>query len=261
MLAADGIPAHNLGEGTALLTNQLGIGPLAHVAQKGVPVGVPAGSRPVHAVVGVVIPTLPVLGLMIDDTVLYLRLGNVQVALIVGAVVYGVPQAPFHQTPDVDVLGFLGFVGQHQIVEFTVFAHGDEEGHPGIQAVLSAVKGGVAHAMAALVTVKLGLGGKVPGIPGGLSRFLDVVEAAALVAGNGVVAVAQQTLQLGIPIEAVAAARIGNHAQEILTAQVVDPGQGSGGGGNDVLPPGIIEMTEFHMCTLLTCHGCGNDND
>ena len=207
------------------------------------------------------IPTLPVLGLMIDDTVLYLRLGNVQVALIVGAVIYGVPQAPFHQTPDVDVLGFLGFVGQHQIVEFTVFAHGDEEGHPSVQTVLSAMKGGVAHAMAALVTVKLGLGGKIPGIPGGLAGFLDVVEAAALVAGNGVVAVAQQTLQLGIPIEAVAAARIGNHAQEILTAQVVDPGQGSGGGGNDVLPTGIIEMTEFHMCTLLTCHGCGNDND
>ena len=40
--------------------------------------------------------------------------------------------------------------------------------------------------MTALVTVKLCLGGQEAGVPGGLSRFLDVVEPAAVVAATAV---------------------------------------------------------------------------
>ena len=193
------------------------------------------------------IPALPVLGFVVDHAVFHLGLGDVQIALIVGGVVHRVPQAPLHDTPDVNGLGFLTFVGQHQIVELAVFAHGHEEGHLRVQAVLGAVEGGVAHAVTALVTVKLCLGGQEAGVPGGLSRFLDVVEPAAVVAGDGVVTVAQKPLEFRVPVEAVAAAGVGDHAEEILAAQVIDPWQRGGRCGNHIFPPGVIEVSKLHM--------------
>ena len=132
-------------------------------------------------------------------------------------------------------------------MQLTVFAHGDEEGHLRVQAVLGAVEGGVAHAVTAFIMVKLRLGGQEAGVPCGLARFLDVVEPAAVVAGDGVVTVAQKTLEFRVPVEAVAAAGVGDHAEEILAAQVVDPWQRGGGGGDHIFPPGVIEVSKLHM--------------
>ena len=145
-----------------------------------------------------------------------------------------------------DGLGPGGFVGQREVVKLTVLPHGDEEGHFRAQAVLGAVKGGVAHAVAALVAVEGGFGGQEAGVPAFLSRFLNIIEAAAVVPGDSVVAVAQKPLELRIPVEAVAAPGVGDHAQEILASQVVDPGQGRGRGGNHILPAGILEVAKLH---------------
>ena len=112
MVAADGIPAGDSGEGAPLLPDQLGIAPVAHVAQEGVAVRVPAGGGDVDPVEGIVVPALPVFGFMINHAVLHFGFGDVEVSLIVLAVVHRVPQAPFHGTPDVDGLFTVGLVGQ-----------------------------------------------------------------------------------------------------------------------------------------------------
>ena len=52
--------------------DDLGILVTAKLAKESVPVGIEAGNGGVDAVVGIVIPALPVLGLMVDDGVLHL---------------------------------------------------------------------------------------------------------------------------------------------------------------------------------------------
>ena len=131
-------------------------------------------------------------------------------------------------------------------MELAVFAHGDEEGHVGSQAVPDRAEGGVAHAVAAFVAVQGGFGGEESGVPCFFAGFLNIIEAAAVIPGDCVVAVAEDPLQLGIPIEAVSAGGIGNHAEEILAAQIIDPGKRGGGGGDYIFPPGIIKISVFH---------------
>ena len=114
--------------------------------------------------------------------------------------------------------------------------------------------------MTALVRIQLGLRGLPARVPYGVP-VLNVQIFTVDVGRYVIITITGQTQQLCIFIESISAAGVGYQTEKLIAAQVVDPGQGSGGGGNDLLPPGIIEMTEFHMCTLLTCHGCGNDND
>ena len=248
-VAADGIPADDFGGCAPLLPDQLGVRPVAHVTQEGVPVRVPAGGGPVHAVEGIVIPPLPVLGFMINNAVLHFGFGNIQISLIILAVVHRVPQAPFHDAPDMDGLGFHSFVGQSQVMELAVFPHGHKEGHFRLQSVLSRSKFGITHAVTAFVAVQLGLGGQEAGVPGRFARFLDIIDPPAVVARDRVVAVAQQTLEFGIPVEAVAAARVGDHAEEVLAAQIVDPGQGRCGSGDHIFPPDVIKISVSHKNT------------
>ncbi len=103
----------------------------------------------------------------------------------------------------------------------------------------------------ALVAVQRGPGGKESGVPCGLALLLDVAEPPALVGGDAVVAVAQQALELGVPVEAVAAHSVGDEAEKRFVPQVVDPGQGRSGGVDDVLLPYVIEVAEFHRAFLL----------
>ena len=57
--------------------------------------------------------------------------------------------------------------------------------------------------------------------------------------------------ELGILIKAVAAAGVGDQCKKILTPQVIDPRQRRPGGGDDVLPVGVVEVTKFHRSILL----------
>ena len=49
-----------------------------------------------------------------------------------------------------------------------------------------------------------------------------------------------------IPVKAVAAAGVGHQTEEVLAAQIVDPGQGRAGRVDHVFPMHIIKMSEFH---------------
>ena len=66
-------------------------------AQEAVTVRVEALHGGVHRVHGVMVAALPVLGLVVDGAALYLHFAGGEVALEVGGVVLGVPQAELHE--------------------------------------------------------------------------------------------------------------------------------------------------------------------
>ena len=227
--------------------NGLGGAEMAKGAQEGIPVGIESGNGGVDAVVGVVVPALPVLGLVVDDTALHLQLADVQVPLEIGGVVHRVPQAPFHCAGEPEGAGRIGFIRQLHLLHFAVLVPGHQEGELGRDAVLFGFKNGVAHAMTAAVAVQRGIAGMEGGAPGGLARLLHIEEAAADVRGDIVVAVAQQTLELGVPVEAIAAGGIADQGEEILAAQIVDPGHGGRGGRDYVFFLCIVKKTVAHI--------------
>ena len=212
--------------------------------------GVEAGDWRVGPEHRVVVAAFAVLGLVVDDAGLHLHFAGGEVALEVGAVVDGVPQAELHIAEDVQLLHGVGVVLQGQAVQLAGVAFGYEQLLRGGHAVLLALDHGVAQAVAAGVAVQRGLGGLPAGVPDGIA-VLDVDVVAVHVQRGAVVAVAGQAAHPGVAVEAVAARRVGDKAEEILAAQVVDPGQGRARGGDDVFLAFIIEVTESHKCFLL----------
>jgi len=105
--------------------------------------------------------------------------------------------------------------------------------------------------VAALIAVQFGLGGLPAGIPYGIA-VLNIVIPTVRVRWYVIVAVAGDTPQLGIPVKAVPAGRVGNKAEECLTAQIVDPRQRRARRGDDIFACGIGKMTEIHRDPLLT---------
>ena len=73
-------------------------------AAEGIPGGVEAVHRAVCPEHGVVVAALAVLGLVVDDAALYLYLTGGVVALEVGAVVHGIPQAELHIAEQIQLL-------------------------------------------------------------------------------------------------------------------------------------------------------------
>ena len=90
-------------------------------------------------------------------------------------------------------LGFLygaRLVADGDLPHFLVASGRHEEEHLHLESVLRARDARVAHAVAALVGVELGLDGHPSGVPDG-TAVVDVDIAAAEVVGNVVVAVAR----------------------------------------------------------------------
>ena len=136
-------------------------------------------------------------------------------------------------------------------MELAIFPQRDKAGQLRPESVLLGVKHGVSHAVAALVRIQRRPGWEEAGVPCGLSRLLDIEEPPALVGRDAVIAVPQQPLELGVPVEAVAAHGVGDEAEEFLIPQIIDPRQGRGGGIDDILFPHIIEAAKFHEHILL----------
>ena len=84
---------------------------------------------------------------------------------------------------------------------------GNKEEHLCGYAILSALNGGIVHAVTALIEIKLSLAGFPAGIPDGVA-VLYVEIAAARVHRHTVITVACDTAELGILAEAVTACGI-----------------------------------------------------
>ena len=191
------------------------------------------------------IPALPVLGLVVDGAALDLHLADVPVPLVVGGIVHRVPEAPLHGAVDCETLDFARGVLQRQLLQLAGRAHGHHDGEPGFHALLLSLENGIAEAVAAAIAVQGGPGRQEGGAPDRVP-VADIEAAPALVVGRIVVAETGDAPQLGVPIEGVAAAGVGDQGEEALVAQVVDPGQGRIGTGDDIFPGLVVKIAVSH---------------
>jgi len=82
------------------------------------------------------IAAFAVLGLVVDDAVFNLNFADAEVALEVGHVVVGVPQAEFHVGEQRQIGGDLAAIGDGQLPDFQVFAGWDEVAGAGVDALV-----------------------------------------------------------------------------------------------------------------------------
>ena len=67
-----------------------------------------------------------------------------------------------------------------------------------------------------------------------------------------VVPISRQPQKLGVFIEAVASAGIGDKRKEVLRAQVIDPGKGRLRNSDHILFPFVIKISVFHTGTSVS---------
>ena len=99
--------------------------------------------------------------------------------------------------------------------------------------------------MTALIAVKLGLCGLPSGIPDRIA-ILDIEVFTIGIKRAVVIAITGETQELGILIEGVTSACVGDQRKELIGSEVVDPGSRSFGSSDNVLFVRIIKKTELH---------------
>ena len=249
-MGSDGRPAVCEGVGCLAVNNSLGIVEAVVQTDECVPVGIVAVDGIVDGVECKVVTSVSVFGLVVDGGANYLYTAGGEVSLEIGAVVLCIPQAPFCKGEQLEGLGCAALIGQHQLLHLAGIVLGNEEGSLCLQVVLLAGDDGVAHTVAALVAVQLGLRRRPARVPDG-AVVVDVEISAAHIDGDIVVAVTGDPAQTGVLVEAVAAGGVGDQREELLCAQVVDPGVGGSGGSDDVFFVGIVKKSKFHRSILL----------
>ena len=227
-----------------------GLVPAAVRPQERVALRVEAGQLLRAGEVGEVIAPLAVLGLVIDHPVLDLDLAGAEVALEVGGVVLRVPQAELDaaKRPRARPASSRWLVSG-ELPDLQVLAQRHEIAGLGLDAAVGRADDRVAQAVAAVVVVQLACGSAARTAT--RTRRVCVVAqvdvAPAAVERRVVVAVAGQPAQAGIPVEGIAAGGVRDDPEIGLAAQVVDPGQGRVGPGDDVLAVRVIEVTVLHV--------------
>ena len=216
--------------------------------KKGIPAGIKAIQRCIDRKERIVVPALPVFGLMVEGAALYLDFTGGEITLEIGGVIHSVPQTKFQIAEHGELFFRVGVIGQDQPIHFAVVTQRYKELHISAQAVFCAVNDSIAHAMAAGIFVKFRLNRLPAGVPDGIA-FLDVEIAAIGIGGDVIVAVTRDTAELCILVEAITTCRVGDQAEECLAAQIIDPWQRRFGVGDDVLAVCVIEMSELHRST------------
>ena len=158
-------------------------------AAESVPAGIKAGNRGVGPEHGVVIAALPVFGLVVDGAALHLYFAGGKVALEVGAVVHGIPQAKLHIAEHIQRFGGGCPVCQGQPVDLAGIAPRDKQLLHRRNAVFLAFQDGVAQAMAAGIGIQLCFGGLPARVPDG-AAILDIDAMPILIQGGVIVTVA-----------------------------------------------------------------------
>ncbi len=208
-------------------------------------VGVEAVHGGVHGVERIVIAALAVFSLVVDDAAFHLNLAGGEVALEVRHVVLRVPKAELDERRQDDILGRVGIIAQRHLMHLGVHAHWHKRELAGGQTVLLTGNDGVAHAVAAGIAVQLSFDGLPAGVPDRVA-ILDVEVAAAVVHRHVIVAVAGDAAQSGIAVEAIAAGGIADDAEELFTAEVVNPRVRRPRRVDDVLAGFVVKVTVFH---------------
>ena len=191
------------------------------------------------------VAALSELGLMVDRAARNLELADRKISLVVVRVIDCVPQAPLEAAVDRKLFGIRGIVRYLETVELTCVAQRNKCGKLCGHAVLFAGEYGVAHAVTALIGIKIGTRGKVRGAPCA-AAVLDVIHSAADIVRNVVVTETGNAAQLRVAVEIVAACGVRDQTVKTVIAQIVDPGQGRGGRGDDIFASVIIKIAVLH---------------
>ncbi len=219
---------------------------------------------PVSPENSVMVSALPVFRFVVNGVGLHLHLAGGQIALEVGAVVHRVPEAELHKGEELHGFPVFRAVFYRQLYQQTPLTPGDEEALGREEAVLFPLNAGVAQAVAAAVGVQFGLHRLPAGIPDRIPVLYVDVEA-LLIRRAVVVAVTGDSAQARVFIKAIAPRRVGEQGEKIFAAQVVDPGKGRPGRGDDVLPPEGVKVSELHRpippCRYRRPLSCRIEND
>ena len=192
------------------------------------------------------VPPLPVFRFVVDRVRLDLHLADGEIPLEIGAVVHCVPEAKLNIREDVQRLFCACFIFQRQPDEQAVFALGDKQRLGSENAVFPALNHAVAKAVAAGIAIQLRFCGLPARVPDCAAVF-DIETEPLLIGRAVVVAVAGETAQTRVPVEAVTACRVGQKGEEILAAEIVDPRKGRACVGDHVFPLLVVEMAEMHV--------------
>ena len=184
---------------------------------------------------------------MVDDTVLDEHFARREVALEVGRIILGIPEAeldgPEHGQacrlcPEVRDPGpphLERLAGRHDVERL------------GTDAAALGSDDRVPESMAAAVALEFALRrlpARVPIVARGV--VADVQESATDVQRSAVVAIADQSAQPGVPVERVATGGVRDEGEVVLVAQVVDPWQRRVGTADDVFALVVVELAEAH---------------
>ena len=243
---ADRRPAVRDGTGAAPGGDSLRQGGGAVGANEGVPCGVKAVIRTVCPEHGIVVPPLAVFGFVINGLRFQLNLADREVPLEVGAVVHRVPEAEFHIREHIERFFYVCLIFQAQPDQQAVFTLRNQQRLRGRNAVLLPLDHAVAETVAAGIAVQLRFRGLPAGIPDSLAVF-DINMKPLLVDRAVIIAVAGQTAQPRVAIEAVAACRVGQEREKILAAEIVDPRKRCARVGDHIFPLLIVKMAELHL--------------
>ena len=250
VMRGDGAPAMGMRIAGLALHDSLRIGKLVVEAYEGLTVGVETLDLGVHMIESVVVATLAIFGLMIDRRTLNLHFTRREITLEILHIGGGIPETPLLEREEFQRLGLCRLVLQRELLHLGPLLQRYEEEHAGLYAVFLARDAGVAHAVTALIEVEGCLAGLPAWVPDGVA-VLDIEVSSAIVHRYIVVAIAGDTTELGILVEAVAAGGIRDEREEILIAQIVDPGPRSLRVCDDVLAMLVVEMTVTFLFHVL----------
>ncbi len=157
--------------------------------QKAIPIRVEARQFRVHGKEGKMVAALPVLRLVVDDRTLYLHFAGAQVALEVGLIVMGIPEAELQKGKEGQGLCPFALVGQTELHHFSIEVHGHEKELIDPKASPGPGDFGVTQAVTALIERKFLFHGPKAGRPHIFAVF-NVEAAPALIQGYVIVPIA-----------------------------------------------------------------------
>ncbi len=252
MMRTNRCPAMRLGVGRFPLLDRLRSIPTTIGAHESFTLRVKTAQRFGASEIGEMIAPLAIFGLVINDLILNFDLTDAQVALIVGHVVVGVPQAEFDQREGRQTRRSQPVIGDAQLPDFEILAQRHEIASASLDPLIGRGNDGVARPMTTGIAVEHGtsrLPRRRPEVLAVVVAQIDITP--AHVQRDIVVAIASQAAQPRIAVERIAAGSIGNDPEVVFAAQIINPGQRRIRARNHVLAVVVVEVSITHFATFL----------